>query len=188
MPIIDVDVTYPTDFAWAEQIAREEFSDALERAGMGMKAAIAREYVLGDAVVTGRTAKSFQVGEVEDLGDRMQIGVFSRGDRRLVAGWLETGSNPSSSKPSPEMLQRILVWARHRGLISRGDKEWEQRSKAWGLAKTILARGIEERRLVEQAEDHYARYITRIMNTAARRIEKRINERLAAESGEQAEV
>jgi hypothetical protein len=180
MPLIDIDFRYPTDFTWAEEIAREEFTDALQRAGLGLKSAIGRQFVLDDAVASGKTAKSFNVSEVEDLGDRMQISVLPIGDRAKVVEFLEFGTNPSGSKPSPEMVERIKQWAIARGIIRRSDDSWRPHSMAYGIARSILANGIEERRIIEHAENHYGRYITQIMNAAARRIENRINQRLAA--------
>jgi hypothetical protein len=177
MPAIIWDIRSPANYDWAVEIARREYTSALERAGEGLRAAIARQYVLDNAVASGKTAKSFQVSDVVDYGDRMGIFVAPTGDRASVAAWLEEGTDPSANRPSPEAVNRIMQWMRSRRIASSASPG-KKRAIAFAIGKTVLESGLYPREIIAQAEDHYDQYINQIFEGATRRIARQINDRL----------
>jgi hypothetical protein len=171
---IEFKVRYPRRFTWAKQIADEEYAGALERAAEGQGNAYSRQFYLDDAVASGLTLKSIEIGEVERQGDRMSISVGPRGDRADIAAFIELGRGPGGFPP-PDVIRE---WLLARKIISATTPEREVRMITYLVGRSIAKFGVEPRFIFEKAETHYARYIKQIFEGATRRIARRINERL----------
>jgi hypothetical protein len=179
MPFITWDIDYPREYPWLLPLVEAEYSKTLRRAAEGQLAAIGKQYVLADAMASGDTFKSFEISDVRNFGDRMEIDIAPKGDRAKVVEWLEFGRGPNRTGfPSTAMAANILQWAKDKRILPRG----EEAAKAfvWAVATTIARDGFEGKFLLEKAETQYARYIKQMFDGASRRVAKQINERLSA--------
>lgn len=176
---IYIDFEYPTHFPWLQPLVEKELGDVLRRAAEGQLAAYGRQYVLEDAIASGKSFKAFDISDVASSGDRMEINLTPQGDRAEVIGYIEYGRGPGRMPPR----QAIIDWMIARKIIKKDEKGRRVEALSFAIAKTIAEDGIEPRFILEKAERHYRPYIERMFEAAIRRLSTKISERLAQEEG-----
>jgi hypothetical protein len=176
---IRVQIDYPREMPWLLPLIQAEFKATMERAGDGMIAAIARQYVLVDAVASEQTAKAFHRDEVQFSGDRMELTIAPRGDRAKIAEWIELGRPENKSgHPSIQMAANIREWASAKGILPADERS--ANALAWGIATVIAQEGFEGRHPVERATRAYTPHVRRMFEAATRRLAKKIEARVNA--------
>ena len=163
-------------------MVQAEFEPVMKKAMEGQLAAYGRQYVLQDAIVTGKSFKSFVISDVEKDGDRMSISLAPQGDRAKVINWIENGRLPNrSGNPSEEMVKNVREWMLQKGIVSGAADEREVRVTAWAIAATIAHEGFEGKHIIETASKIYRPRIKQMFEAAARRLAAKINQRLTNE-------
>lgn len=179
---ISFDLQYPKQFPWLRPIIEKEFAATLRRAAEGQLAAFGRQYALDDAIASGDTFKSFEISDVENHGDRMEITLMPKGDREQIVSWIEFGRPANASGfPSTAMAANILKWAEDKKILPAGADERTINTIVWSIASVIAREGIEPRFIMEKAERRYRPQIVRMFEAASRRIARQINAKINLE-------
>lgn len=178
MQSIDVKLEYPRSWKKLLPILESEFAETLERAAEGQLAAYGRQYVLDDAMASGRTAQSFDISAVARRGDRMSINIVPTGDRAQIVSFIEYGRRPGGMPPR----EAIIEWMEDRGIIARGERNTKVSALSYAIAKKIGQDGIDPRFILEKARRHYRPYIDRMFQAAAKRAARKIEAILSVDA------
>lgn len=102
--------------------------DILKKRGDEAVAAIRENLASTGTNATLKTSNSVS-SSVQQVGSRLVLTVVGA---RPFFPTVETGSKPSTKKPSPEMIQSLTEWAQVRNI---------PKEAVWGVAKNILKDG-----------------------------------------------
>lgn len=171
---IKIQLDYPKAFPWLIPMAAKEYAAVLQRAAEGQYAAYGRQYVLDDAIASGRSFKSFDISDVKTRGDRMEINLAPTGDRAQVISFIEFGRRPGKMPPRDV----IITWLEDRKIIKKGERGPRVDALSFAVAKAIASDGIEPRFILEKAQRKYRPHIVRMFEAATRRLANKINAQL----------
>lgn len=165
---------FPEGITRIKRLAEQEYRKTLTKAAKGGYGAIAKQFVLSDAVATGNTVASFEISDITSFGDRFEIEVAPNSDRQHIVDVIENGRDEYRRLPSKEAFDNISEWMRARN-IGQGLPAKKKRRLTFAIMASIKEYGIEPRHLVEKATSQYRSSIIRLFESATRRIVRKVN-------------